>query len=203
MRASSTKNLNFDTEFIILENIYGLNGQHVPLRQRDLAQIAGASLGMTNSILKRLAKKGWITVKKMNSRNIQYALTIEGINEVFHRSYRYFKRTIKNAVFFKDALENLVYQARENNINNVILAGTSDLDFIVEHVSRRCGLNFLRTSECKIPLDAVPEDSLFIYSEDFAEVRDNKTIKTLGNTFFLSSLIIKQAAGLEKNVEQN
>jgi len=33
----------------------------------------GLSLGMTNAILKRLAAKGWITVRKVNNRNIRYA----------------------------------------------------------------------------------------------------------------------------------
>jgi predicted transcriptional regulator len=65
-----------DTEFIILENIYDSSTQAAPLRQRDMAHVAGASLGMTNAILKRLAKKGWISVKKLNNRNIQYAVTL-------------------------------------------------------------------------------------------------------------------------------
>jgi DNA-binding MarR family transcriptional regulator len=69
----------FDTEYIILENIYDSRGQNAVLRQRDLALIAGASLGMTNSILKRLARKGWITIKKLNNRKIQYAVTRAGI----------------------------------------------------------------------------------------------------------------------------
>jgi DNA-binding MarR family transcriptional regulator len=94
-------NESIDTEFIILENIYDSSEQHTRLCQRDMAQIAGTSLGMTNSILKRLAKRGWISVKKLNSRNIQYAVTLEGINEIIHRSYGYFKRTIRNVVFYQ------------------------------------------------------------------------------------------------------
>ncbi|MDR2102515.1 MAG: winged helix-turn-helix transcriptional regulator, partial [Treponema sp.] len=70
-----------DTEFIILENIYDNSGRNTSLHQRELARIAGASLGMTNSILKRLAQKGWITIRKVNSRRIQYAVSPEGINE--------------------------------------------------------------------------------------------------------------------------
>ena len=101
-----------DAEYIVLSNIYNSAGDQLPLRQRELAQIAGASLGMTNSILKRLTQKGWITIKRINSRNIQYAVTLEGINEIVHRSYRYFKRTIRNVVFFKDILEDGQIYAR-------------------------------------------------------------------------------------------
>ena len=149
-----------DTEFIILENIYDSSVQ--PLRQRDLAQIAGASLGMTNSILKRLAQKGWITIKKLNSRNIQYAVTIEGINEIFHRSYRYFKRTIKNVVYFKDILEDVIATARRKNISTVILVGRSELDFIVEHSARRMTMTFKRYSENEIPDAETVSNALFI-----------------------------------------
>ena len=177
-----------DTEFIILENIYDSSTQ--PLRQRDLAQIAGASLGMTNSILKRLAQKGWITVKKLNSRNIQYAVTLEGINEIIHRSYRYFKRTIRNVVYFKDILEDVINRAGRKNINTVILAGTSDLDFIVEHACRRWGLNFTRIPEAERSGE-LPHQALVIYAESIPEGFG----RAADNTFYLSRLIIKQAAG--------
>ncbi|MDR1058747.1 MAG: MarR family transcriptional regulator, partial [Treponema sp.] len=120
-----------DSEYVILENIYDLAEHRTPLRQRELAQIAGTSLGMTNSILKRLARKGFITIKKLNSRNIRYAVTIEGINEILHRSYGYFKRTIRNAVFYRDSLDEIIHWAKRKNISTVLLVGVSDLDFIV------------------------------------------------------------------------
>ena len=66
------------------------------VHQRDLAQIVGLSLGMTNAILKRLAGKGWITIRTVNNRNIRYAVTSADIDQITRRSVRYFKRTIKN-----------------------------------------------------------------------------------------------------------
>ena len=188
MNVFSPDNPLVDTEYIILENIYDSANQETPLRQRDLAQIAGASLGMTNSILKKLAQKGWITAKKLNSRNIQYAVTLEGINEIIHRSYRYFKRTIKNAVYYKDILEELVYKAASAGVNSVVLAGPSDLDFIVEHACRRLGLDFTRTGEEENPAEEA--ETLLIYAENIL------TQESFAgpNVFYLSKLIIKQAA---------
>jgi len=182
-----------DTEYIILENIYDSSGQQACLRQRDLAHLAGASLGMTNSILKRLSQKGWITIKKLNSRNIQYAVTIEGINEIMHRSYRYFKRTIRNVIFFKDILEDLVHKAKLRKINMVILVGTSDLDFIIEHACHINGLCFVKVPENQ-NAPAQP-NTLKIYAEGITEIDGNHGEKPTENTFFLSRLIIKQAAG--------
>ncbi|HON14399.1 MAG TPA: transcriptional regulator, partial [Treponema sp.] len=90
-----------DPELTILETIYDSSRQASSVKQRDLAYTAGTSLGMTNAILKRLTQKGWITIKKVNSRNIQYAVTPDGINEIARRSYRYFKRTIRNVVMYR------------------------------------------------------------------------------------------------------
>jgi DNA-binding MarR family transcriptional regulator len=187
---------SIDTEYIILENIYDSSEQTSPLRQRDLAQIAGTSLGMTNSILKRLAQKGWITVKKMNSRNIRYAVTLDGINEILHRSYRYFKRTIRNAVYYKDMLDDMIHRAKRKNVNAVILAGTSDLDFIVEHTCQRWGLSFLKvidTETAREAWEARLDDTFMIYAENIPEnIRETPA----SNVFYLSRLLMRRAAGV-------
>jgi len=189
------------TEYVILENIYDFAVQNEPIRQRDLAQIAGASLGMTNSILKRLAEKGWITIKRLNSRNIQYAITIEGINEIVHRSYRYFKRTIRNIVYYRETLENLIGKAAEKNINTVILVGKSDLDFIIEHACHRRGLNFKKTKDTTGLKDYPQPKILKIYSESINNENDAAldlesflahNIEEPQNIFYLSRLIIQQ-----------
>ena len=61
--------LAVDKEITILSHI--AQGEHV--RQRDLSHVIGMSLGMTNTILKRLVHKGYLTVRKVNNRNIAYA----------------------------------------------------------------------------------------------------------------------------------
>jgi DNA-binding MarR family transcriptional regulator len=178
-----------DTELVILENIYDSSGQDVALRQRDLAQVAGASLGMTNAILKRLAKKGWITIKKLNNRNIQYAITLAGINEIVRRSYRYFKRTIRNVVFYKDKIEEAVLRAKKGNAAGVLLIGVSDLEFIVEHACQRHGMPFLkRENPGGVP--GLEQNTLAIFSETIpaAEAAGPK------NTLYLSRVMIEKTA---------
>ena len=188
-----------DAEYIVLSNIYNSAGKRLPLRQRELAQIAGASLGMTNSILKRLTQKGWITIKRVNSRNIQYAVTLEGINEIVLRSYRYFKRTIRNVVFFKDILEDVVLQAKKRDFHTVILTGSSDLDFIVEHACNRWGLNFIRGGAAGKKMESIDPGIFKIFAEGITEKEAIAASlpaidSPSGNVFYLSSLIIKQSA---------
>ncbi len=133
-----------ERELQVLESIYH-NGARV--RQRDLARVAGLSLGMTNAILKRLAHKGWLAIRKVNNRNILYAVTATGAEEIARRSYRYFKRTIRNVADYKSAIERLVSDARRRGFDTVMLVGASDLDFIVEHVCAKSGVRFVRGSE--------------------------------------------------------
>jgi DNA-binding MarR family transcriptional regulator len=187
-----------DTEFAILENIYDSSEQEVPLRQRDMARIAGASLGMTNSILKRLAKRGWISIKKLNSRNIQYAITLEGMNELIHRSYRYFKRTIRNVVYHKDRIDEAIFTAKKNNFIAVLLIGSSDLEFIVEHACQYYGLSFLKTADPDTVSNIPEENVLKIYSENIPvtgkpsakQVRGARARPTPRNTLYLSGMIL-------------
>jgi DNA-binding MarR family transcriptional regulator len=184
--------LAVDTEFIILESIYdGLPGEG-PLRQRDLARVAGASLGMTNSILKRLAQRGWITVKRVNRRNIRYGITAEGINEIVRRGYGYFKRTIRHVVRYKESLEELILRARRQNITAVLLIGVSELDFILEHLCHRYGLSFLGVAELDTVREALDEKTLAVFAETIPE--EGRAGETRGSCYYLSRLMVKKAA---------
>jgi len=188
-------NESIDTEFIILENIYDSSEQHTHLCQRDLAQIAGTSLGMTNSILKRLAKRGWISIKKLNSRNIQYAVTLEGLNEIIHRSYGYFKRTIRNVVFYKDKIDEAIIKAKKNNFIAVLLVGSSDLEFIVEHSCLHHGLSFFKASDPDGVSRMLKENMLAVYSESAPP-----EIAVSGNALYLSRMVLAKSAD---NSEEN
>jgi DNA-binding MarR family transcriptional regulator len=192
-----------DTEFVILENIYDSSKQEAPLRQRDMARIAGASLGMTNAILKRLAKRGWISIKKLNSRNIQYAVTLEGMDELIHRSYRYFKRTIRNVVYHKDRIDEAILAAKKNDIMAVLLIGSSDLEFIVEHACRYYGLSFLKAAETDTASTVPEKNILKVYSENSpAAGNPEVSVRPVQrNVLYLSSMIlasVEASVGLVK-----
>jgi DNA-binding MarR family transcriptional regulator len=150
-----------DKELEILQHIHHESDVH----QRDLARIVGLSLGMTNAIVKRLAQKGFLLIRKINNRNICYAVTAEGIDEIARRSYRYFKRTIKNVVFYKEAVEALIRDAHKVGYSRIALVGPSDLDFIVEHCCRNHGLALERWNDGS----ALPSGGgvLLVFSENY------------------------------------
>ena len=81
-----------EQELIVLDEIHR---RKTNIRQRDIAKIIGVSLGMTNAILKRLINKGWLQIKKINNRNVNYIVSPKGIEELTRRSFRFFKSMIK------------------------------------------------------------------------------------------------------------
>ena len=172
-------------EYLILENIYSSTPQKSQLKQRELARIARTSLGMTNSILKRLTQRGWISIKKINSRNIRYAVTIDGINEIIKRSYGYFKRTINNITFYRDTIDEYLKKATQKKINTVILIGPSDLEFILEHCCHRYGLSFLKSANQEIAYKKT--DTITVFSENIPAIKD----EGLPYKLFLYDLLLK------------
>ena len=156
-----------DKETIILEHIYYNNS----LKQRELANKAGISLGMTNAILKRLIEKGLIMIKRLNSRNISYVVSPAGIEDIFKRGYRYFKRTIDDVLLYKASIERLVSEAVKNGYKVIVLVGKSDLEFLVEYACEKAGITFRKTEEIQ-----VNNRNFFIYSERH-EINDKSVEK--------------------------
>ncbi len=133
-----------EKELEILENIYHSSSS---IRQRDLAEVVGLSLGMTNAILKRLTNKGLLKIKKVNNRNIRYIVSPEGIEAISKKSYKFFRRTIKNVVYYKESIEKMILHSKEQGFEGIFLKGKSDLDFIIEHSCRKTGIDYILDPE--------------------------------------------------------
>jgi predicted transcriptional regulator len=163
--------MDHEKEITLLENI-----QKIPhISQRSLAEAAGLSLGMTNAIIKRLAKKGWVIIKKINNRNIRYAVTSEGFQAITRRSFSYLKRTLQNVVDYKEILQSLLEDVAARGYGGVILSGKSDLDFMIEHFCRKNRLDYLVVPEGLQGTAEIPPGSfgrgegwLIIYGENQA-----------------------------------
>jgi DNA-binding MarR family transcriptional regulator len=178
---TATTGREFDErELEILERIY----EHPEnVHQRDLARIVGLSLGMTNAILKRLAQKGYLTIRKVNNRNIRYAVSPDGVELIAHRSYRYLRRTIKNVVYYRHAIEELVRKIRDEGYDGLVLVGASDLDFIVEHACRSAGVSFIRD-------DRELSDKVFLlYSESYIPDDESRASGAFDAPAFLQDVL--------------
>lgn len=137
-----------DSELMLLEGIWEAErAGSEPVTQRKLAEDAGLSLGMTNALLRRCVEKGWILIKRVNARRLHYAMTGDGIYEIARRAYRYFRRASRSVSLYRDLIEGFVMERKRRGIARLVLAGPSDLDFLLEYACGRHGLLYARTGD--------------------------------------------------------
>lgn len=74
-----------ESELQILSGIEENNS----ITQRDLARRTGLSLGNVNILIKRLVKKGFLEIERLNTKTIRYILTPQGVKEKAIATYEY------------------------------------------------------------------------------------------------------------------
>jgi DNA-binding MarR family transcriptional regulator len=95
--------------------------------QRSIAAELGIALGLVNAYLKRCVKKGLVKVHDAPARRYAYYLTPRGFAEKSRLTVQYLSDSFS---FFRQAKADCarVFQsAREQNFQNLVLCGKSDL----------------------------------------------------------------------------
>lgn len=111
--------------------------------QRRLAEATGFSLGMTNLLLKRLVKKGYVKVTTLNGRTLKYMLTPSGFAQKIRRSYQY----TLNSIRFLNEVRARIRATVTNSIasgQTVYLVGDNELADLAIDALREAGLPFVR-----------------------------------------------------------
>ena len=95
--------------------------------QRDLAKALDVSLGLVNSFVRRLAKKGYFKVTHLPRNRIRYILTPKGAAEKSRLTYAYIRFSYQ---FYRDArrkIKNLFINLQSHEVRSVAFFGTGDL----------------------------------------------------------------------------
>jgi DNA-binding MarR family transcriptional regulator len=95
--------------------------------QRDLAKKLNISLGLVNSFLKRLARKGYLKITTIPSNRVAYLLTPKGAVEKTRLTYAFIQYSYH---FYKDArikLKELFSDLARQNVKRVAFYGATDL----------------------------------------------------------------------------
>src|SRR5271154_7411512 len=83
-------------------------GAQLAANQRDLSYQMNLSLGMTNMVLRRLVTKGYIRIKQLDRRKVEYILTPKGFAEKMRKSVKYTLKTISSIGLIKKQLLEIV-----------------------------------------------------------------------------------------------
>lgn len=97
------------------------------LTQRDLSNSLGIALGLVNSYIKNLIKKGYITVKTIPSKRYAYYLTPTGFAEKTRLTYDLlhdYTRIYREA---RENLKTLFHGLSNEGIKEVVFAGADEI----------------------------------------------------------------------------
>jgi DNA-binding MarR family transcriptional regulator len=120
---------NEKEEKLTLELLNAID-QRSDLSQRNLAQQMGIALGLTNSYLKRCARKGLVKVSEAPANRYLYYLTPKGFAEKARLTGRYLANSL---TFYRQAGEScsaIFELCKKNNMERVLLCGVSELSEI-------------------------------------------------------------------------
>jgi hypothetical protein len=78
------------------------SGRHVT--QRSLSSDLGVALGMSNLLMRRLVKKGWVRVSNVSPRRVRYLITPAGIAAKARLTRQYF---LSSLAFYRDCREHV------------------------------------------------------------------------------------------------
>lgn len=108
--------------------------------QRSLSQSVGLSLGTTNLLIQRLARKGYIKVTQLDWKRTQYLLTLKGAMEKTQKAYHYTIYTIRIFRQIQENIATILKREYQNGRRRFHLVAQDEiLDILREAVT---GLNF-------------------------------------------------------------
>ena len=124
-----------DYEFRIIDEI----AKNLNTTQRKISRQIGLSLGMTNIVIKRLIAKGYVKVKGLNRRNVQYILTPRGFAEKVKNAHRYLLKTMETLKTLKGKIQAIVLEYYEKGERNFVVLGKGELADMIEISLRDMG----------------------------------------------------------------
>ena len=127
MPAMSNDPLN-EREFELVNII----GAQISSNQRELSRHINLSLGMTNMLIQRLIAKGYIRIKQLNKKKVEYILTPKGFSEKMRKSVKYTLKTINSIGLIRDSLRGIIQRLYEEGERTFTILGKSDFAHLVE-----------------------------------------------------------------------
>jgi DNA-binding Lrp family transcriptional regulator len=141
----------FFKETEVLRNLRALEAieGNPKISQRELAGRLGAALGITNALLKALARKGLIKIRGANNRSLSYHLTHAGVLAKSHLAMRWTLNTID---FYRQARRDVADKLMglsAAGVKRVFLYGIGELTEIALIVAPETGLEIAGIVDCR------------------------------------------------------
>ena len=82
---------------------------------------------MTNLLLRRLATKGYLRIRQLNRRKVEYFLTPRSLSEKLQKTYHYTLKTIESFGLIRSEIRRILAANLSSEIRQIVLVGEGDL----------------------------------------------------------------------------
>ncbi len=117
--------------------------QKPDVTQRELSKRIGVALGMTNLMLYRLVKKGYIKISSTNRSRIRYLITPKGLIEKTRLTYEFIQYSLQLYGRVRQSLREQLAILAETKNRRVLLYGTGELAEIAFLSIQEIGLELI------------------------------------------------------------
>ena len=111
--------------------------------QRELSRRIGVALGLTNLLLRRLVKKGYIKISGTKRSRIRYLITPQGILEKSRLTYEFIQYSLQLYGRVRHSLREQLTILAQDGHRRILLYGTDELAEIAFLTIQEMGLEFV------------------------------------------------------------
>jgi DNA-binding MarR family transcriptional regulator len=141
-------------------------GGELAANQRDLSRQMNLSLGMTNMVLRRLITKGYIRIKQLDRRKVEYILTPRGFSEKMRKSMRYTMKTINSIGLIQQSIAGLLQGLYNQGVRKFFVIGSVDLMALIERALVQMQWQDCSFVKIEEPFEDIEEGVLLICCEE-------------------------------------
>ena len=136
--------------------------------QRDIAQDVDLSLGLTNILINRLIKKGYLKASRLNAKKVRYIITPKGLKEKAKKSINFMKRSFSVISDLKELISHFAIKQYKAGRRKFVILGEGELSDITELVLRALDLKDVSIVK-KTVFKSTNGDVVFNTTEDEVE----------------------------------
>lgn len=115
--------------------------------QRRLAQKHGLALGLTNFLIRRLVKKGYVKMVNLERKRLRYLLTPNGIAEKARLTYEYLEYSLALYANIRTLVTRTLSAIAASGRKDIVLYGTGEMAEIAFVLMQQHGLQVVAVVE--------------------------------------------------------
>ena len=148
------------------------------ITQQEIADHLGVAIGLVNSFVKRMVRRGYIRIRRVPKRRYLYMLTPKGVAEKGRLTVRFIQDSLKLYRDYRVKCKEIFRRLVSDGVRRVYLVGTEDLAEIAFLSLQEIGIEILGvydTDQGKVgkkffgeriqPIQNLPDDGVVIIAD--------------------------------------